>query len=217
MRSVEDAQVRRHATPTVDLLDQLLESGQRDVLRERRFRVRALAHRVFERADDSEPAAVTLQLDALAKRIGILPNRPSCGLAEQDHFGRALRIELAGSGVACSTVFPVQTTTEFSVRTTAESAGKAIMTGSGRKSQTPETVAAAIVRCLRKPKGEVWTSRTTRLAFALATAWPGLADRAIAREWKKRREHKESVERRRETWAEAYHPGSTATPDPPAE
>ena len=106
--------------------------------------------------------------------------------AAQDHFGRALRLELAGTGVSCSTVHPVQTSTEFSVRTTAESDGKAVMTGSGRSSQTPETVARAIVRCLRKPKGEVWTSRGTRLAFALATAWPGLADRVIAKEWKRR-------------------------------
>lgn len=106
--------------------------------------------------------------------------------AAQDHFGRALRLELAGTGVHCSTVHPVQTTTEFSQRTTAESRGKAVMTGSAGISQTPETVARAIVRCLRKPKGEVWTSRATRLAFAFATAWPSLADRVIAKEWAKR-------------------------------
>lgn len=106
--------------------------------------------------------------------------------AAQDHFGRALRLELAGTGVHCSTVHPVQTRTEFSTRTVAESGGKSVMSGSGSSSQTPETVARAIVRCLRSPKGEVWTSRTTRLIFALATAWPGLADRLIAREWRRR-------------------------------
>lgn len=106
--------------------------------------------------------------------------------AAQDHFGRALRLELAGTGVHCSTVHPIQTSTEFSERTTAESKGKAVMTGSGSSTQSPETVARAIVRCLRSPKGEVWTSRGTRLAFALATAWPSLADRIIAKEWAKR-------------------------------
>lgn len=111
----------------------------------------------------------------------------SSSKALQDHFGRALRLELAGTGVHCSTVHPVQTSTEFSSRTKAETRGKTVMTGSGGKSQTPQTVADAIVRCLRRPKGEVWTSRSTRLAFALATAWPSLADRVIAGEWKKRR------------------------------
>lgn len=110
----------------------------------------------------------------------------SSSKALQDHFGRALRLELAGTGVHCSTVHPVQTSTEFSDRTRAETRGKAVMTGSGRKSQTPATVAAAIVRCLRAPRGEVWTSRSTRLAFALATAWPALADHFIAKEWRKR-------------------------------
>ncbi len=110
----------------------------------------------------------------------------SSSKALQDHFGRSLRLELAGTGVHCSTVHPVQTSTEFTTRTRAETRGKTVMTGSGGTIQTPETVASAIVRCLRKPKGEVWTSRSTRLALALATAWPALADRVIAKEWKKR-------------------------------
>lgn len=110
----------------------------------------------------------------------------SASKAMQDHFGRALRLELAGTGVLCSTVHPVQTRTEFSEQTTANSGGRSVMTGSGGHSQSADTVADAIVRCLRKPRGEVWTSQGTRLGFALATAWPGLADRVIAREWRKR-------------------------------
>ena len=99
--------------------------------------------------------------------------------AAQDHFGRALRLELAGTGVHCSTVHPVQTRTEFSTRTVAESGGKSVMSGSGSSSQTPETVARAIVvACSPKGGSGRWT---TRLIFALATAWPGLADRLIAR------------------------------------
>jgi hypothetical protein len=41
-------------------------------------------------------------------------------------------------------------------------------------------VARSIVRCLRRPRGEVWTSVPVRLAFALATACPGLADGVLA-------------------------------------
>jgi short-subunit dehydrogenase len=166
--------------------------------------VRAAAPRMLE----ARTGHILICSSCLAKLAVPMYAAYSASKAMQDHFGRALRIELAGTGVACSTVFPVQTSTEFSVRTAAQSDGKAVMTGSGRKSQTPETVAAAIVRCLRRPRGEVWTSRSTRLAFALATAWPGLADRMIAREWKRRAAHRESAERRRQTWSEAYDPGS---------
>ncbi|VAX42298.1 hypothetical protein MNBD_PLANCTO03-56, partial [hydrothermal vent metagenome] len=52
--------------------------------------------------------------------------------------------------------------------------------------QPPERIARAVVACLRTPKGEVWTSHTVRLAFAAATAFPGLADWGIARALRKR-------------------------------
>jgi hypothetical protein len=55
--------------------------------------------------------------------------------------------------------------------------------------QTPERVASAILRCLRKPKGEVWTSVPARLGFAAAIAMPGLTDRLLARALRKRLGH----------------------------
>ena len=39
--------------------------------------------------------------------------------------------------------------------------------------QPPQRVARAIVKCLRRPKGEVWTSLPARLAFAAGVAFPG--------------------------------------------
>jgi hypothetical protein len=48
--------------------------------------------------------------------------------------------------------------------------------------QTPETVAMAIVRHLRRGRGgEVWTSTAARLGFAAADAFPSLTDALIAR------------------------------------
>ena len=38
-----------------------------------------------------------------------------------------------------------------------------------------------ILACLRRPRGEVWTSHTARLAFAMSVAFPGLADKVLAR------------------------------------
>jgi short-subunit dehydrogenase len=100
--------------------------------------------------------------------------------AAQDHLGRALRVELAATGVFCSTIHPIGTTTEFfdvarrhsTVESFVERTPKLFM-------QPPERVARAIARCLRSPKGEVWTSLPTRLAMAFATAFPGLADRLL--------------------------------------
>lgn len=97
--------------------------------------------------------------------------------AAQDHLGRALRVELAGTGVFCSTVHPIGTTTEFfevarrqsTVESFVERTPKLFM-------QPPERVARAIARTLRSPRGEVWTSFPTRFAMAFATAFPGLAD-----------------------------------------
>ena len=50
--------------------------------------------------------------------------------------------------------------------------------GSDRFMQTPEQVAKAIVRCLRKPKPEVWTSapaRAVMLASGFAPRLTGFA------------------------------------------
>ncbi|MCA9312224.1 MAG: SDR family oxidoreductase [Phycisphaerales bacterium] len=108
---------------------------------------------------------------------------PYCATkAAQHHVGRALNVELRGSGVHVSTVHPVWTRTEFGEVVRTESGGQ---TSSDRKPgflvQPPERVARAVVRCLGRPRAEVWTSLPTRLGMAAAVAFPGLADRLIGR------------------------------------
>lgn len=101
--------------------------------------------------------------------------------AAQDHFGRAMRHELAGLGIDVSTVHPIGARTDF-VDTAAQISGghRSSLPPPRLFTQSPGRVARAVVSCLRRPRGEVWTSTTVRLAFALATAMPGLADRALA-------------------------------------
>jgi short-subunit dehydrogenase len=96
--------------------------------------------------------------------------------AAQDAVGSALRAEVADAGIDVSSVHPIGTKTEFFVQVEAMSAhgAKAAGTPGGMK-QTPEHVAACIVRCLRRPRAEVWPSLPTRLGVGLATAFPGLA------------------------------------------
>lgn len=104
----------------------------------------------------------------------------SASKAMQDHFGRAMRHELRHRGVHVSTVHPIGTRTEFIDASARRSGGAPTTLPPPRLfTQPPERVARAVVACLRRPRGEVWTSVPVRLAFAAATAFPGMADRAL--------------------------------------
>lgn len=105
----------------------------------------------------------------------------------QDHLGRAMRIELESAGVNVSTIHPIGTHTEFSKVLREKGGGKPRSAETSIKfKQTPEQVADAIVACLRRPKGEVWTSLPTRLLIALGTACPPLVDAILRRRYHKR-------------------------------
>lgn len=101
--------------------------------------------------------------------------------AMQDHFGRAMRAELRPAGIHVSTVHPIGTKTEF-FDTSGKTGGMASRTPDSFM-QPPERVADAVVACLRKPQGEVWTSTMARLAFGAATMFPGIADAMLARKF----------------------------------
>lgn len=117
----------------------------------------------------------------------------------QDHFGRAMRHELAGMGVAVSTVHPIGTRTEF-FETARSHSGQALRLMDRTRErfmQTPERVADAIVRRLRSGRGgEVWTSLPTRLAMAATVALPGLTDFALSKIVRKRLEKAAGAESR---------------------
>ena len=102
----------------------------------------------------------------------------SASKAAQCHLGRAMRIELAPLGVQVSTVLPVGTRTEFSRVAQEQSDGAPLASRTPERfMQKPERVARAVVRCLQKPKPEVWTSRVTLYSAAVLLAFPRLADR----------------------------------------
>jgi len=100
--------------------------------------------------------------------------------AAQDHFCRAMRLELHGSGVFVSSVHPVLTKTGFHDAAARKSGGK-LRIGRSSRMQSAETVASAMVKCLRKPRGEVWTSTGVRLVMGLSVMLPGVADRLVLR------------------------------------
>jgi short-subunit dehydrogenase len=99
--------------------------------------------------------------------------------AAQHHMGRALGLELRGRGVRCSTVHPVGTRTEFFEAMASRGTARADLS-SDRFTQPPERVARAVVRCLRRPRPEVWTAPLARYGMILAALTPRLTDAALA-------------------------------------
>lgn len=97
--------------------------------------------------------------------------------AAQNHAARAMNMELRPRGIFVSSVHPVTTRTDFFDRMN-EYTGrpregeKALAHVPGWLLQRPEQVAEAVVRCLRRPRPEVWTSPLTRLMAGLITIFP---------------------------------------------
>jgi short-subunit dehydrogenase len=105
--------------------------------------------------------------------------------AAQHHLGRAMRSELRGQGVQVSTVHPIGTRTEFFTTAAAGSADpRLIDTTDGPFMQDAGVVAERVVRCLRRPRAEVWTglmAGVLRMAMGCAAVMPNVADPLIGR------------------------------------
>ncbi len=101
--------------------------------------------------------------------------------AAQNHFCRAMRLELAPHRIDVSSVHPVTTRTEFfntAARLSGRSPDPRRPHGDAPRAfvQSAEHVAAAVVRCLRRPVPEVWPSRLGLVAAGLMTLFPRFAD-----------------------------------------
>ncbi len=100
--------------------------------------------------------------------------------AAQHHVGRAMKLELESKDIAVSTVHPIGTRTEFFESVEERSGGTKLVSHSPSFfMQTPEYVAERIVRCLKRPKAEVWPGvlgKFVRVGMAVLTVFPGLAD-----------------------------------------
>ena len=108
--------------------------------------------------------------------------------AAQDSVGGALRAELADQHINVTTVHPIGTRTEFFdvVARQSACAGAGLNTPAAM-THGVERVARLVLRCLRRPKPELWPSATTRLGVALATAAPSLSAWLLRRMLARRR------------------------------
>ncbi len=115
----------------------------------------------------------------------------SASKAAQAMIARAMRSELAGHAIEVSTVHPVTTTTEFFEVAAGEDRGH-LRNGVPPHVpplfvQRPERIAKAVVRCLRRPHAEVWTSHIVRLTAGAFTAFPFLQEWVMRNEARKYR------------------------------
>lgn len=105
--------------------------------------------------------------------------------AAQAHVCGSMRLELRRYGIDVSSVHPITTHTEFHA-VAAELSGldpKAFSPADRFPRwfvQSPERVAHAVVACLRRPRGEVWTSHVVRVLTGLVAAFPELVDLVAA-------------------------------------
>jgi short-subunit dehydrogenase len=92
-------------------------------------------------------------------------------------LSEALRVELTGTGIAVTLVYPIITTgTEFH-----EVEVQKVPWRSMGPVQPAERVARSILRCVRRPRPEVYPYWPARILAALSVVAPGLVDRGMRR------------------------------------
>jgi len=143
--------------------------------------LRAAASRLIERGG----AGHLLMCSSCLSRFTLAGHGAYCATkAAQNHVCRAMDVELKPRGIRVSSVHPITTTTEFF-----EASAKLSHGGPPRSDrdhgvphhapslfvQTPQRVADAIVRCLRRPCPEVWTSHIVRWVAGAMTMSPRFA------------------------------------------
>jgi short-subunit dehydrogenase len=95
--------------------------------------------------------------------------------AAQLSLAEGLRIELKPFGIAVTSVHPVLTETDFFATANDLSGMSPAALAQGSK-QTAATVAARMVRAIRKPCRELWPKPMSRMSLNIAVALPALTD-----------------------------------------
>ena len=127
---------------------------------------------------------VMIVSSCLARRAGPEGAAYAATKAAQLSLAEALRGELREQRVAVTSVHPVGTESEF-WQVAETQGGRPIVRAVSDPRQTPEQVAAAMVRAIERPRPEVWPHAASRWLFSLATLFPGLVDGVVARRWKR--------------------------------
>ena len=103
----------------------------------------------------------------------------SASKAAQRNLAEALRIEAEPIGVDVSVVYPIMTETGFSDAVRDHTGGRKKAAGSQGPRQAVEPVARRIVRCIERPRFEVYPYRAARIMPWLEAVSPRLAARLL--------------------------------------
>jgi short-subunit dehydrogenase len=103
--------------------------------------------------------------------------------AAQDGLAESLRSEFAGTDIHVSVVFPISTTTEFHEAMERDYGHQVSRLG---PKQTVDDVATAIVRCLHRPRAEVFPHAKSRALAVLTVLAPGFADGLVQKYGRRR-------------------------------
>lgn len=98
--------------------------------------------------------------------------------AAQDMICGAMRAEVQREGLIVSSVHPVGTRTDFfeaAKRDEGKDKDPILLNTPRMFMQDADDVARAVVKCLRRPKPEVWPMPLTRFGLAISTAFPRLS------------------------------------------
>ena len=103
--------------------------------------------------------------------------------AAQSGLAESLRAEFAGTAIHVSCVYPVSTPTEFTAAMARDYGHR--ISGLGPK-QPVDEVAAAIVRCVKRPRPEVYPYRIARGLAILNAIAPAFTDRFVRKYGRRR-------------------------------
>ena len=91
-------------------------------------------------------------------------------------LSEALRVELTGTGILVSLVYPIGTRTEFF-----QTEVQKVPWRPRGPVQSAEHVARSILGCVRRPRPEVYTYQPARILTIMSVLAPGLVDRVMRR------------------------------------
>lgn len=130
------------------------------------------------------PGHLLMCSSCLGKFMIPLHGAYSATKAAQSQICRAMKLELEGANIDVSCVYPITTETEFiaASRRLGPRRKERISDHAPRLFiQSSERVARAVVRCLRRPKSEVWTSLIVRTVAGVMTMCPPFLDLVMRR------------------------------------
>lgn len=171
-------ETRRLADMTLDRVHAMFATNLYGTLEPIRL---ALPRLLSQPAMDGYRGQIMVVSSAAARRGLPMGAVYSATKSAQLSVAEGLRVELAGSGVAVTTVHPIGTRTEFFDVASVKGGSPKPLRAAGGMMQSADLVAKRMVAAIERPRPEVWTFLPARVALAVTALFPRLGDRIMMR------------------------------------